>query len=154
MFKLNLSQREQNMIESHKNYCNDLTNEVSEMVKETLGQLSNDFIGDKIFDAPQDLIEAIQELAIGTVQWTASFKGKNITGITFISEKIEPSSIREAINNCITQYIPDLQAILKNDCCTFILPEDKIQNLLKRLGFYHDHLDGSLKIDITLDADS
>lgn len=96
---------------------------------------------DQVKDPSDEFLLNIKNLAIRHQIWEVPFGHLKVHGITFFTEYRPAQSIHEAIDKCITTYLPEYQAFTCDDWITFILPEDKIQSLLVAMDFAGDKLE-------------
>ena len=111
-----------------------MTNFNIEEIKTLIASLSPDFIRPTDGPIPLSIVESIKEHAVTDHLWNVEVEGKPYFGITYYSADRKPTSIREAIERCITEYIPAYQAIVQHNSITFILPREELSKLVLAVG--------------------
>lgn len=106
-----------------------------DQAQETLDNLSPDFIREVTKPFPPVIIEAIKANTIRNLIWSIESKGTQYHGATFYCNDAKPQSVREVIDQCVTQYVPEFQIVMNHNSIMFILPKDKRDALLKELGY-------------------
>ena len=99
-------------------------------IKDLIASLSPDFIRPLKGPIPNAIIDGIKEHAITDHLWCVPVEGKEYFGITYMAKEEKPQSIRDAIEMCITEYVPDFQAIIQHNTITFILPREELSKLI------------------------
>ena len=109
-------------------------------IKDLIANLSPDFIRPLEGPIPDTIIDGIKEHAVTDHLWCIPFEGKEYFGITYMGKEEKPQSIRDAIETCITEYVPDFQAIIQHNTITFILPREELSKLILAVDLSGDNL--------------